>query len=64
MTKRTWTDVDLQFIENNVEIMTNEELAKHFKVTKLAVISTFRKCGVKRSKETLRKMRGGLILKQ
>jgi len=64
MSKRNGTDQDIRFIRENAEIMTNDDFGKHFIATKLQIMGVFQRFKIKRSKETLRRMRGDLVLKK
>lgn len=48
MKRKTWTQEDIFFLKQNIKIMTCEELAKHFSVSKSSILHKISKLGIKK----------------
>ena len=44
--RKKWTDKEVEYLRKNYGIISAQELANHFRVSKQAIIDKCRKCGI------------------
>ncbi|MCK4261586.1 hypothetical protein KAU86_05565 [bacterium] len=52
MAAKTWTEEENKFVRRNYQSMSNQELAKNFKVSPKSIEAKLRRLGLKRKKPT------------